>query len=195
MKGPKELLDPDVPAETDTSGLVTFLGGPMRFGQATSLLGRCFAAGDVTTDADEHHAAWSFTDLRAIVSEPSYVDLQVFGGPAQVPDGQAGPEPRESVTLGPDEADRLISLLSDLWVDSTRYSSSFDQIYSHPAAQLLVRLGGPVVRYALSRLAAEPEHWSWVLSTITGAQPLSAETTRAEASQVWRQWAEANGWV
>jgi hypothetical protein len=89
----------------------------------------------------------------------------------------------------------LFACLATTWVRDTRFSSSFDEIFNHPSLQLLLRLGPKVFPLALNMVREDPERWTFVLSKLTGAQPLTPDVRREDAAVVWERWARTNGWT
>ncbi len=67
---------------------------------------------------------------------------------------------------------------------------------SHPY-QRVISLGMPVVPYILAELAAQPDHWFWALSAITGIDPVPEEAAgnlRA-MTQAWLKWGDREGFI
>jgi hypothetical protein len=89
----------------------------------------------------------------------------------------------------------LVETLREMWINDTRYISSFHEIFDHQAVGVLVGLGRAVVPFILNHVDDEPERWSYVLAQITHAQPVPARAGREAAGAAWRAWAHANGWA
>ncbi len=87
--------------------------------------------------------------------------------------------------------------LAATWREERGFSSSLtDMVLSHPY-QRVISLGMPVVPYILAELAAQPDHWFWALSAITGIDPVPEEAAgnlRA-MTQAWLKWGDREGFI
>jgi hypothetical protein len=69
-------------------------------------------------------------------------------------------------------------------------------MFAHPAYQEIISLGLPIVPLLLQDLEKEPEHWSYALEKITGANPVSAEDVGNldRMAAAWLRWGRENGY-
>lgn len=90
---------------------------------------------------------------------------------------------------------RLFECLAEYWKDQTQFESSLEAIFGHPAVELIVELGRSVFPLALEHAENEPERWSYILSRITGSQPLPSGARREDAARIWSEWGRIEGWI
>jgi hypothetical protein len=101
-----------------------------------------------------------------------------------------------SQDLEPTAADRLqFARLSGQWKAETQFSSSSDEITSHPAYQAILSMGSAAVPLILQELEREPNHWFAALKAITHADPvpLRSRGRMTEMAEAWVKWGRANG--
>ena len=128
-------------------------------------------------------------------------------------------------TLPPEQQAELVTFLStrlartngsseadgDVWVDSeqeflrlvqqwrgeTEFSSSLTEMAAHPAYQRIIGMGRLALPMIFRELAAEPDHWFWALTAITGCDPVPA-SHRGNIEMMaadWLTWGKSRGYV
>jgi len=91
----------------------------------------------------------------------------------------------------------LFAELAATWNEETATSSSPVDMIMNRSYQRIIGLGQPVVPYLLQALAAQPDHWFWALSSITGADPVPAGAAGNIAAMraAWLRWGKEQGLV
>ncbi len=85
--------------------------------------------------------------------------------------------------------------LKDDWKSRTRHLSNVAQIALVFSYQQIIGMGPQAVPLILAELQHQPDHWSWALEAITGANPVpkqDAGDIEASAS-AWLEWGKQNG--
>ena len=106
------------------------------------------------------------------------------------------PEPRPSPRPAPSDAVReRFETLARRWKAETRFESSSTKLFLHPAYQQIIGMGRDVVPLLLASLARGPDHWSWALQAITGADPVPPEArgNLRQMAAAWLDWARRAG--
>ena len=87
--------------------------------------------------------------------------------------------------------------LATQWNDATAHLSSTTDRVLHPAYQAIVGMGDQAVPLLLNDLAAQPAHWFWALSAITGADPVPANARGRvpEMASAWLRWGRQNHYL
>lgn len=132
-----------------------------------------------------------YLGLRRRAQEPASTKLLRLVHPA--PRGAAAPKPPAT----PEEVRARFEALARRWRAETRFESSSTKLFLHPAYQQIIGMGAAVVPLLFESLARAPEHWSWALKAITGADPVPAEA-RGNVKQMaaaWLEWARRAGLV
>ena len=104
--------------------------------------------------------------------------------------------PVESKALSDDQLMKRFARLAATWRGETAYVSSSTEMFAHPAYQEIIRMGPAVVPLLLADLEKEPEHWTWALHVITGANPVAAEHAGnlEKMAEAWLKWGRENGY-
>ena|SRR5437660_7516037 len=87
--------------------------------------------------------------------------------------------------------------LAATWREERGFTSSLNDMVLSQSYQRVIGLGMPVVPYILAELAAQPDHWFWALSAITGADPVPQEAAgnlRA-MTHAWLKWGDQEGFI
>jgi hypothetical protein len=89
----------------------------------------------------------------------------------------------------------LFDRLSSRWKADTVFSSSSDEITSHPAYLAIIRMGLTAVPLMLREIEREPGHWFAALKSITHADPVLVRNRGRirEMAEAWVKWGRANG--
>ncbi len=87
--------------------------------------------------------------------------------------------------------------LAARWLCETRYSSSMDDLISHPAYQQIIKMGESVIPLLLHDLGNHRRFWGPALASITGENPVAEEHAGRvkESADDWRKWAKAHGYM
>lgn len=82
--------------------------------------------------------------------------------------------------------------LKNTWKQETRFNSDIKSIINHPAYQEIIQLGPAVIPFILEELQNKPDHWFYVLTVLTGANPIKDENRGVmnAMAQDWLEWAE-----
>lgn len=80
--------------------------------------------------------------------------------------------------------------LRNEWVNETKYFSSAEQKFLHPAYQKIIGMGRKAIPFIINDLLDEPQHWFWALKSITGEDPVppASRGRIKEMIQHWLQW-------
>jgi hypothetical protein len=99
------------------------------------------------------------------------------------------PDPVESL-------ERRFHRLAATWLSETAYSSSSNDLVSHPAFQEMVAMGDAAVPLLLRELEQRSGHWHRALRQITGADPVpAAERGNIDkAAEAWLRWGREQGY-
>lgn len=105
----------------------------------------------------------------------------------------------EMLTSGDDDAElsREFTELADSWEQGRARGADLAVMTAHPAYQKIIGMGERAVPHLLKRLTAKPGHWFVALHTITGANPVPAESEgklKAMAS-AWLRWGHEQGYL
>lgn len=86
--------------------------------------------------------------------------------------------------------------LAATWRADTAYLSSCTDMFAHPAYQEIIGLGKAAVPLLLQDLAREPEHWSYALQVITGANPVppADRGNLDKMAAAWLRWGREHGY-
>ncbi len=127
--------------------------------------------------------------LRRRAQEPAPATLLRLVHPA--PRAAAAPKP----PAAPEEVRARFEALVRRWKAETRFESSSTKLFLHPAYQQIIGMGAAVVPLLLESLARAPEHWSWALKAITGADPVpaGARGNVKQMADAWLEWARRAG--
>lgn len=100
-----------------------------------------------------------------------------------------------TVTAGPEREQRFHELVA-AWKRERGPHSSSARLAEHPAYQQIIGLGPAVVPLLLRELEREPDHWFRALHTLTGANPVPAESCGKvqEMAAAWLRWGREQGY-
>lgn len=86
-------------------------------------------------------------------------------------------------------------VLRDIWKEETSILSNTEQIASHPAYQMIMSMGFDAVQFILYELIGKPDHWFYALQTITGEDPVRAESVGniPAMAEDWIKWGKEKG--
>ncbi len=86
--------------------------------------------------------------------------------------------------------------LAARWRAETAYCSSTTEMVENSTYQEIIRMGETAVPYLLRDLEKAPEHWSWALHSITGANPVPATDAGNldKMADAWLAWGRASGY-
>jgi hypothetical protein len=95
----------------------------------------------------------------------------------------------------PTELARRFRQLADQWRKETAHLSNPRKIFWHAAYREIIGMGKPAVPLILAELKRQPEHWFVALRSITGADPVPAESQGKlrEMAAAWLRWGEEKG--
>lgn len=81
------------------------------------------------------------------------------------------------------------------WLEETKFSSSINDIISHPAHMRIIGMGSKVIPWILRRLSQRTELWFWALSSIADEDPVTDDIRGnvQEMRRVWLEWGQKNG--
>jgi hypothetical protein len=79
--------------------------------------------------------------------------------------------------------------LVESWKRDTAILSSTPRKIAHPAYRKIVGMGWAVVPLLLRELEADPDHWFWALTEITGEDPVPAGH-RGKLEEMTGDWLE-----
>jgi hypothetical protein len=96
-------------------------------------------------------------------------------------------------------AAQLEALFLDLvrrWKEERGPTSSTTQLAMCPSYQRIIGLGPAVVPLLLRELEREVDHWFWALKSITGDDPVPAESRGKvrEMAECWLAWGRQEGY-
>jgi len=92
------------------------------------------------------------------------------------------------------DLEREFQRLYQTWRAETRFTSSATEKAMHPAYQRIIGMGQPAVPFVLRELERAPDHWFWVLTAITGENPVNPNDqgdVQAMAAS-WIDWGRRN---
>jgi hypothetical protein len=103
--------------------------------------------------------------------------------------------PQEAGTKRPDVEQRFLELVA-AWKRERGPHSSSARLAEHPAYEEIIRMGPEVVPLLLHELEREPDHWFRALHTLTGANPVPAESQGKvrEMAAAWLRWGREQGY-
>lgn len=102
---------------------------------------------------------------------------------------------RNQFLLRAEELRETFEKLAAEWEAETVMLSSVTRASMHPAYQRIIGLGRQGLPLLLERLEAEPDHWFWALTAITGEDPAEGTTTVEDAARAWVEWGRSQGLV
>ena len=79
--------------------------------------------------------------------------------------------------------------LVDQWNAEAPPSSRIEDLILHPDYQRIIGMGPAVVPLLLREMVRKPDHWSWALRAITGANPIKPEH-RGDLELIAQDWIE-----
>ncbi len=87
----------------------------------------------------------------------------------------------------------LFDQLTLEWREGTMLLSSLSDIVAHPSYQRIIGMGQDALPYILDELRRAPDHWHWALVSITGENPVHAESSGdlEKMRQAWLGWASS----
>jgi len=87
--------------------------------------------------------------------------------------------------------------LYETWHEDTMFSSSIEEIASHPAYHRIIALGAPALPLILAQLEASLDHWFVALVNIAGENPVAeADRGNLEAMRAaWLDWGRQRGLI
>src|ERR1700674_1301051 len=90
---------------------------------------------------------------------------------------------------------RFLDLVATWKRERGPYSASA-RLAEHPAYQQIIHMGPEVVPLLLRELEREPDHWFRALHTLTGANPVPAESRGKvqEMAAAWLRWGRERGY-
>jgi hypothetical protein len=77
--------------------------------------------------------------------------------------------------------------LKNQWKEETAMLSSITEIPMNSAYQQIIGMGQTAVPFILSELIKKPDHWFWVLKSITGEDPVQQEQ-RGRLKEMTKSW-------
>ena len=94
------------------------------------------------------------------------------------------------------EWEQRFAELAARWKRERGPHSSSARLAEHPAYQQIIALGREVVPLLLRELEREPDHWFRALHTLTGADPVPAESRGnvGEMAAAWIRWGREQGY-
>jgi hypothetical protein len=111
----------------------------------------------------------------------------------------AGPPRKRIAVFRPPVQSREdeFNTLVEEWRRDTELVAFVERKAMHWAYQRILGMGDDAVPLMLRRLVeeAEPDHWFWALSAITGEDPAAGTTTLDDASDRWIAWGRGRGLV
>jgi hypothetical protein len=81
------------------------------------------------------------------------------------------------------------------WREETAFAASLRERVMHRSYQQIIGMGPEVLPQILESLKAEPDHWYWALSAITGKDPAEGSETFAAAREAWLLWGQGEGLI
>jgi len=89
----------------------------------------------------------------------------------------------------------LFYYLKDRWIRDTINYSSTEDIFNHPACQMITERGEVLVPYILEDIENSPYRWIAVLRIITNENPILEEHVDDIQAMVndWKEWGKRNG--
>lgn len=96
---------------------------------------------------------------------------------------------------GPEREQQFLDLVA-AWKRERGPHSSSARLAEHPAYQQILGLGPAVVPLLLRELEREPDHWFRALHTLTGANPVPADSRGhvREMAEAWLRWGREQGY-
>ena len=93
--------------------------------------------------------------------------------------------------------DERFQQLVSRWSEDTSFMSSMSDMVAHPAYLEIIEMGERAVPLLLLELKNRSGHWFSALSTITGENPIPAESRGRfeEMSEAWLDWGRRNGYL
>ncbi|HEV3079536.1 MAG TPA: hypothetical protein VGY66_07140 [Gemmataceae bacterium] len=106
------------------------------------------------------------------------------------------PIPKSPPPVPVETLEERFERLAAKWREETAYLSSSTAMFAHPAYQEIISLGQGVVPLLLRDLKKEPEHWTWALSVITGADPVppADRGNLDRMAAAWLRWGQEHGY-
>jgi hypothetical protein len=92
--------------------------------------------------------------------------------------------------------ERRFRRLADAWRAETAYLSSSTAIFEHPAYQEIIQMGPEAIPLLLRELSADPDHWAWALTSITGENPVppADRGNLPRMTEAWLRWGREHGY-
>lgn len=101
-----------------------------------------------------------------------------------------------SATLAPQPVsiERFRKLVGD-WRQQRGFTSSLTEMALTPAYQEIIGMGPTAIPFLLEELEREPDHWFWALRSITGVDPVAADSRGdlQAMTAAWLDWGNAQG--
>jgi hypothetical protein len=100
-----------------------------------------------------------------------------------------------TMATGPEWEQQFHDLVADWKRDRGPHSSSA-ALAEHPVYQQIILMGPEVVPLLLRELEREPDHWFRALHSLTGANPVPAQSIRKirEMAAAWLKWGHDQGY-
>jgi hypothetical protein len=100
-----------------------------------------------------------------------------------------------TTSAGPEREQRFADLVA-AWKRERGPHSSSARLAEHPAYQQIISMGPEVVPLLLRELEREADHWFRALFTLTGANPVPAESQGKvpEMAAAWLRWGREQGY-
>lgn len=93
------------------------------------------------------------------------------------------------------ELERWFREKADTWRRETGFMSVISKKVMHPAYQVIMTKGEPVLPLILRELRDRGGHWFWALSAIAEENPTRPDATLEQAKQDWLEWGSRRGLI
>lgn len=92
------------------------------------------------------------------------------------------------------------SALATQWRKETALYSNLSKKVMHPAYQAIIGMGKAAIPLILREMMVRPGHWFWALDSVTyflthGKSPADSANDFDDATRLWIQWGEQNGFI
>lgn len=87
--------------------------------------------------------------------------------------------------------------LKEQWQSETKYSSTVQEMCTHPSYQQIIGMGKTALPYIFQELSCEIDHWFWALKAITCEDPVNNEDkgNLERMANSWLAWGAKNGYI
>lgn len=91
---------------------------------------------------------------------------------------------------------QTLNYLAGQWREEVKFTSSIDEMISHPCYQAIITIGIPAIPFLLKELQERPDHWFAALEAITGDDPVDPGDLGdiRKMTEAWLRWGQQHGY-